>query len=314
MKKLFIYASVIASVLLAVSCQKKGLESVEGDASVRFTLDIPARVQTRAIAQAELTDIVYYEVWSADWKTKLYPRQGAGLASEEVVGKQAEITLTLVRDQTYNFIFWAQNETCGAYDVTDLKHVEVDYSVIAENGNQDKFDAFYAVKTFTVGASLDEEVTLYRPFSQLNFGASVMATSFGPVEVGATEITVTELATVFNTIDGVGETSTAAPVTFKANGLATTDKLKTNGQEYTWITMDYMLMLEAADVVEVTASFDLGMAKPVTHIVPNVSIKKNHRTNIVGDLFTADANLLVIVEPEFKDADGIPNEDEIVGL
>ena len=110
------------------------------------------------------------------------------------------------------------------------------------------------------------------------------------------------------TIDGVGETQTTAPVTFVADGLATTEELSTNGKGYTWVTMDYVLMMGEKDNAEIVASFDLGMDNPVVHTVSSVPMKKNYRTNIVGDLFTTDAVLSIYVEPAFN------TPDEVVGL
>lgn len=305
MKKFLLSVSAIAAMLFAGSCQKEAFNPVSaGDVAVKLAIELPTQVETKAMSQAETTDIVYYEIWNSDWSKQLYPVNNDALASEVVQNKKATLELTLVSDQTYNFIFWAQNAACGAYDVNELKNVKVDYDVIANPGNQDKFDAFYAVKTITVNGAINETVTLYRPFAQLNFGTTRMESSFGPVEVGATEITVSQLATVFNTLEGVGENQTGA-VTFMAEDLATSEMLKTNGQSYTWVTMDYMLMMNEQDVVEVAASFDLGMDVPVEHLIANVPLKKNYRTNIVGDLFTADAVLNIIVDPAFLQPDEV---------
>ena len=306
MKKILLSVSAIAAMLFAGSCQKEAFNPVsEGDVAVKLSVELPTQVETKAMSLAETTDIVYYEIWNSDWTRQLYPVDNSALASEKVNGKKATIELTLISDQTYNFIFWAQNKDCGAYDVNELKNVKVNYDVIANPGNQDKFDAFYAIKTIKVDGAINETVTLYRPFAQLNFGTTRMASSFGPVEVGETNITVSQLATVFNTIEGIGQEQTGE-VTFTAEDLATkSEMLKTNNSTYTWVTMDYMLMMNDQDVVEVTASFDLGMDVPVEHQIASVPLKKNYRTNIVGDLFTADAVLNIIVDAAFLKPDEV---------
>ena len=305
MKNLLLYASVVAAMMLAGACQKEVLNPVsEGDAAVSFSLELPT-VETKAMSKADSTNIVYYEIWNSDWSRQLYPVDNSTLASATVSGCKATIKLTLVSDQTYNFIFWAQNDSHDAYDVNELKNVKVDYLKI--DGNQDKFDAFYAVKTIKVEGPVNETVYLYRPFAQLNFGADIMQTSFGPVVVDDTEITVSNLATVFNTIKGVGETPTNTKVTFKATGCATnTESLVTYGQSYTWVTMDYMLMMDEKSIVDVDASFEVeNMDAPVTHSLTNVPLKKNYRTNIVGNLFTTDAVLNILVDPVFNQPDEI---------
>lgn len=309
MKKLLFFAAA-ALGMFAASCQKEPVNVAnDGNALVSLSVEVPGTPQTRAIAQAENADIVYFEVWNSDWSKKLpvYTEDGTPFESAAVSGRKADIKLSLVADQTYNFIFWAQNKDCGAYSWETLKNVNVDYSVIGQpKDNNDVYDAYYAVKTIKVNGAINETVVLYRPFAQLNFGASKMSTSFGPVTVGETKVTVTGLATTFNTIDGVGENETGA-VTFTAEGLASqTEKLATEKAEYTWIAMDYMLMLKASDLVSVEASFDLGMDVPVQHAIANVPLKKNYRTNIIGDLFAADAKLQIVIDQAFlKDDEGI---------
>lgn len=320
MKRLLFFAAAALGIF-AASCQKEPVNVVkDGKAVVTLSVEVPGAPQTRAIAQAENADIVYFEVWNSDWSKKLpvYMEDGTTpYESTAVSGRKANVELTLVADQTYNFIFWAQDKDCGAYSWETLKNVNVDYSVMEPDGNNDEYDAYYAVKTIKVNGAINETVVLYRPFAQLNFGASKMATSFGPVEVGKTKVTVTGLATSFNTLDGVGENETGA-VTFEAEGIATEDEmLVTENGEYTWITMDYMLMLKDSDLVSVEATFDLGMDVPVHHAIANVPLKKNYRTNIIGDLFAADAKLQIVIDQSFLKDDegisvGIPEEIEEV--
>ena len=315
MKKILLYASAIASMMLAGSCQKEVINPVsEGETSVKFAIALPDGLQTKAMSQAESTDIVYYEIWNSDWSRQLYPVEEAGVqsayASAVVDGCKATIDLKLISDQTYNFIFWAQNEACGAYNVDNLKNVGVDYDVIGAEGNQDKFDAFYAIETIRVEGPINKTVTLYRPFAQLNFGADEMTTTFGDIVVTDTQIKVSGLATVFNTLTGYGEQAVTEPVAFQATGIATDEALVAGGKSYTWVTMDYMLMMDDQALVNVEASLGVeGMDEPVTHSLTNVPLKKNYRTNIVGDLFTTDAKLEIIVDPAFEAPDHVIGED-----
>lgn len=309
MKKFLLYVSA-AAMMLAESCQKEALAPVsEGETSVKFSIALPDGLQTKAMSRAESTDIVYYEIWNSDWTRQLYPVEQAGAqsyASAVVNGCKATIDLKLVSDQTYNFIFWAQNNACGAYNVDNLKNVGVDYDVIGAEGNQDKFDAFYAIETIRVEGPINKTVTLYRPFAQLNFGADEMTTTFGDIVVTDTEIQVSGLATVFNTLTGYGEQAVTSPVAFQAKGIATDETLVAAGKPYTWVAMDYMLMMDDQALVNVEASFGVdGMDEPVTHSLTNVPLKKNYRTNIVGDLFTTDAKLEIIVDPDFNQPDEI---------
>ncbi len=331
MKKLLFFAAA-ALGMFAASCQKEPVNvATDGNALVTLSVEVPQAPQTKAIAQAEKADIVYFEVWNSDWSKKLPVKNEAGepVESADVEDRKATIDLVLVADQTYNFIFWAQNKECGAYswDKSEggegLKKVEVNYAVMEPKGNNDAFDAFYKKETIKVDGAVNKTVVLYRPFAQLNFGASRMSTSFGDVTVGATKVSVTGLCTTFNTLTGKGEEDSrlADPVTFSATGLAATDeKLKIEGDqnEYTWIAMDYMLMRGIDDLVKVEASFDLGMEVPVQHTIANVPLKQNYRTNIIGDLFAADAKLQIVIDKSFLKNDegisvGLPEEIDPVG-
>ena len=306
MKKFFLYVSAVSAMMLAGACQKEVAKPAsKGEVPVTFSLELPTAVETKAMSKAELTNIVYYEIWNADWSRMLYPVDKSALASEEVRDCKATVELTLVSDQTYNFIFWAQNDSHDAYDVNELQGVKVDYSKI--EGNQDRYDAFYAVKTIKVEGPVSETVKLYRPFAQLNFGADIMDTSFGPVVVTDTHITVSGLATTFNTLKGLGEAESKGAVTFTAKRLATGELLETNGRKYTWVTMDYMLMMGDQDLVEVDAKLGVeNMLDYVSHSLTNVPLKKNYRTNIIGDLFAADAKLQIVIDQSFlKDDEGI---------
>lgn len=303
MKKFFWIMTVAAGLLVTAACQKEPAPGVlEGDGNVSLTVEIPEVIATKGMSDAEHADIVYYEIWNSDWSEQLFPADGV-LASEPVSGGKATIDVTVIVDQTYNFVFWAQDKDHKAYDVSDLLNVKVDYSVIAADGNQDKYDAFYAVEPIEVKGSINRTVTLFRPFAQLNFGASKMNSLFGDITVAGSEITVTNLATSFNTREGKGENVSAQAVTFKAKGIATTELLATNNTTYTWIAMDYMLMMGEKSNVNITAAFDLGMKAPVMHSITNVPLHRNYRTNIVGDLFTADAHLDVVIDEHFKKPD-----------
>ncbi len=327
MKKLFFFAAAALAMLSAASCQKEPAASVEGgNAVVSLSIALPEAPQTRAIAQAENADIVYFEVWNSDWTKKLpvQDKDGNPFNSAEVVGRKANIELTLVADQTYNFLFWAQNKDCGAYswdqsdDGLGLKKVNIDYSKMAEDGNNDIYDAFYKKYQLKVNGAINETVVLYRPFAQLNFATERMTTSFGPVDLKASSVTVTGLSTAFDLYNECGvEEDPANPVsvTFvpKDALVKISEPLNTNNKDYTWITMDYMLMQGISDLVEVEASFDLGMDVPVEHKIASVPLKKNYRTNIIGDVFAADAKLQIIIDQAFLKQDeditvGVPEE------
>lgn len=313
--------SALAAIAVS-SCQKE--QPIGGgvfgkEAQVSFTVNVPSQVQTKGIAEADNIDIVYYQIWNTPTDpskeaVKLYPTTGecasAAVTRNLQTGQmEATISLSLVKDQTYTFIFWAQNGDFTGYTRTDLRNVAIDYSKFG--GNNDACDAFYAYEQIEVKGAIERTIVLTRPFAQLNFGASAMKCDLGDVKLGATTVTVSKLSTVFNTATGLGDgTKVAENVKFDATGLAsTTENLVTETGNYHWVKMDYMLMQEDQDNVTIDASFNVGIPgidKPVTHKITEVPLKKNHRTNVVGDLFTTGAKLTIIVDERFDTPDLAP--------
>ena len=302
MKKLIYIVGIL--LCAAAACQKNEAEGGHGETcTARLTVQVPEAVQTRAVSQAGLVDIVYYEVWAEDFSKLLF--DGWDVVNECV----ADIEVALVKDQTYKFIFWAQHEDKdGPYSWDSLKKVSVDYSKFTIN-NKDCYDAFYAVVTVEADGT-DKTVTLHRPFAQLNFGATTMYADFGEFAITSNSVTVSKYASAFDTVNGVAVDYVDAPVTFTAasGGLVQTESadskdLKIGDAAYYWVAMNYLLVpAEQSTTVNVDATFNTLIGK-VTHRIPNVPIGKNFRTNIVGDLFTSTSTLKIVVEESFSKPD-----------
>ena len=62
MKKILLFASAIAGLFLT-SCQQENLEPVAGKGQVTFTIEAPAALQTKAIADGLNVNELIYEVW-----------------------------------------------------------------------------------------------------------------------------------------------------------------------------------------------------------------------------------------------------------
>lgn len=287
-----------------VACQKEEAKDSHGeDCVARLTVQVPEDVLTKAVSQAALVDIVYYDVWTEDFETLLF--SGSGVVED----CRAELEVALVMDQTFQFIFWAQNENAdGPYSWTNLKKVNVDYSKFTVN-NKDCYDAFYAVAEIVADGE-DKVVRLYRPFAQLNFGASTMNADFGDFTITSNSVTVSKYASAFDTVGGKAVDYVNAPVTFTAatGGLVQAETqdskdLQVGDGTYYWVAMNYLLVpSDQSTTVNVEASFTTKVGT-VKHKIPNVPLNKNYRTNIVGDLFTSTAQLNIVVEESFKTPD-----------
>ena len=67
--------------------------------------------------------------------------------------------------------------------------------------------------------------------------------------------------------------------------------------------MNYVLASEIGETVSLSARIVSGNSQWETNRIPNVPVARNHKTHIVGTLFTVNANLQIIVVPDFKTPD-----------
>lgn len=308
MKCIFKILFISAVSLLCNSCQKE--QDITPDSiETTFLLNIGSQ-ETKAVSQAENVDRVYYEVWDETFTRRLLPTDNSGENYAPVQGKVAKLNLQLLKDQKFNLIFWAQNSGCSVYSWTDLKNITVDYSGFKSN-NKDVYDAFYAVEPI-VSDGKPKEVSLYRPFAQLNFGTDKMKTSIGEFTLESNYVTISKVATSFNTLTGLanqGSYDKGATFTASTGGLVqseTADKkdLLIGSASYYWVAMNYLFVPSATDeaTVIVDAGFNTSQGT-VTHKILDVPLKRNYKTNIVGDLFTTTAELKIIVKEDFNKPD-----------
>lgn len=266
--------SVLRSSLLIMPPVK--LEDSAEQSNVKFSLLIAPDTGTKAGSYSEHVDIVYYEVWDSDWSRKIYPKDDNELAKEVVVGGKATVNLSLASTNTYNIIFWAQNEECGAYDVKDLRRVKIDYSAMSASEDSEEFESFYAVKNFTVYGSVEETIHLKRPLALIYFGEQ--ESDVESPSITGISLTVSNLATVFNTLEGCGEVATEKQVTFVADA----QNLSPNGLNGKKYTMNYVFASGTSSQVKAEACFEIdGREEPLVRTLENVAIGKNKRTDIL---------------------------------
>ena len=315
MKKFFYFAAA-AVMMLTAACQREMLESpLQGDTKVTFTVSAADAVTKADIADGTNVDILYWEIYDETF-TKL-------LGKDEVKtngDKTFTVELSLVADQNYNIIFWAEVEGKGHYVTDDLRKVGINYTDangVPLKANKEERAAFFRVYPFSTenGEPINEDVEIYRPFSQLNLGATTLTTSLnkvngGQIEVESTSVTVTNIANVFNTVSGKGEGE--VPVTFAHAETPVDDytqkDLEVGGATYHWLGMNYLVVNDESDnvTVDIEVKTSVGTVK---HSVPNVPIKANYRTNIIGDILTTGATFKVIVDEKFQKPDYITTLD-----
>lgn len=304
------YLAAAALTLLAVSCNKEQVAEVpDGQmVDVTFTAALPGEMATKAIGDGQTAKKLYVSVYeNDDEKTKLDLDKTATFTD-----LKTQVTFSLVKGKTYNFVFWAQAAEGAPYDVTDLKNIKISYE--GAEANDEKRDAFYATrKELKVNGALTETIKLYRPFAQVNFGtADYEAAVAAGVEPVKSVFTATDVATVFDTFEAEGKEAKDV-VTFTESALPG-ETLVTKAGDYKWMTMNYILPMgkqDAKHISNVTAEFIPETGITVKASSPQTPVQNNYRTNILGNLLTSQVVFNIEIVPIFNEPD---NDIDLVNI
>lgn len=304
------YLAAAALTLLAVSCNKEQVAEVpDGQmVDVTFTAALPGEMATKAIGDGQTAKTLYVSVYeNDDAKTKLDLDKTATFTD-----LKTQVTFSLVKGKTYNFVFWAQAAEGAPYDVTDLKNIKISYE--GAEANDEKRDAFYATrKELKVNGALTETIKLYRPFAQVNFGtADYDAAVAAGVEPVKSVFTATDVATVFDTFEAEGKEAKDV-VTFTESALPG-ETLVTKAGDYKWMTMSYILPMgkqDAKHISNVTAEFIPETGITVKASSPQTPVQNNYRTNILGNLLTSQVIFNIEIVPIFNEPD---NDIDLVNI
>lgn len=304
------YLAAAALTLLAVSCNKEQVAEVpDGQmVDVTFTAALPGEMATKAIGDGQTAKTLHVSVYeNDDAKTKLDLDKTATFTD-----LKTQVTFSLVKGKTYNFVFWAQAAEGAPYDVTDLKNIKISYE--GAEANDEKRDAFYATrKELKVNGALTETIKLYRPFAQVNFGtADYDAAVAAGVEPVKSVFTATDVATVFDTFEAEGKEAKDV-VTFTESALPG-ETLVTKAGDYKWMTMNYILPMgkqDAKHISNVTAEFIPETGITVKASSPQTPVQNNYRTNILGNLLTSQVIFNIEIVPIFNEPD---NDIDIVNI
>ena len=304
------YLAAAALTLLAVSCNKEQVTEVpDGQmVDVTFTAALPGEMATKAIGDGQTAKTLYVSVYeNDDAKTKLELDKTATFTD-----LKTQVTFSLVKGKTYNFVFWAQAAEGAPYDVTDLKNIKISYE--GAEANDEKRDAFYATrKELKVNGALTETIKLYRPFAQVNFGtADYDAAVAAGVEPVKSVFTATDVATVFDTFEAEGKEAKDV-VTFTESALPG-ETLVTKAGDYKWMTMNYILPMgkqDAKHISNVTAEFIPETGITVKASSPQTPVQNNYRTNILGNLLTSQVIFNIEIVPIFNEPD---NDIDLVNI
>lgn len=298
----YIFAAALA--MLALGCNKEQV-AVDGtpdgeEVAVTFAAELPGTI-TKAIGDgltAKNLSVAVYDDASNAAGTHIVTLDKTAVFD----ALHTTVEYSLVKGKTYHFIFWAQAGDDAPYTFDpETKRVAIDYTGAA---NDEKRDAFYAVKTLKVTGPATEPVQLHRPFAQVNFGTSdsAAATTAG-VTPTASLFTATDAASSFDVFAGEGKDP--VDVSFTEAALPAEQLTLKDGTTYTYLAINYFIptgKLNETHVSNLTATFK-GASDDVVISVPSAKVQANYRTNIVGNLLTDQVVFNVEIVPAFEQPD-----------
>lgn len=286
-------------VLSATACLEERDEFLPCvETEITFSLDIDSVTDTRAISDGKSVDKLVYAIVTEDGE--MVAKEEKALSSAIVSSAEVTMTLTLSHGTVYKAVFWAQSSKCEAYTLSDDMVVSVDYSGA---GNDEDRDAFYGVSSpFTVADKV-AQVTLRRPFAQLNAGTFLFdmeyVKGFHKFDVSQSCVRVHDVPDAINLMDGSVSGSTVASF---LPGPVPTENLKAdvdgNGEpeEYAYLSMSYILA--DTEPATHTAEFfflnDAGEAVMFEGVgYESVKLQRNMHTDFVGQVLSDNGELNV---------------------
>ena len=298
-KNLFKSFALAAVAVIAGACAKES-EQLAGPSNVTFEVSTP-EIATKAIGDGMTATKLYYQVFDADGNAI----EGLGVQNKDLVSGKTTVSFQLIKDQTYNFIFWAQTAETGYYIIDEaegLKKITADYTT-HKGANDENRDAFFAVeKGLKITGPVSKTIELKRPFAQVNI-ATVDSYKVGDKEKAIdfseakSSVKIVYIPTEFSPMADK-QVSKTKTTTFAAAEIPE-GNITVEGKSYKYMAMNYIFASEEGSVYDINATLKVGGTN-YTVTVPNAPLKRNWRTNIVGDFLTGSAEFNVVVNHGFE--------------
>ena len=299
MKNLFKFLMSVA-VLFTASCAQEAISSsiAGGEVEVSFTANL-ADLGTRAYGKAEEINNLRYYVFDQNNEPIDGLNANNTIQAETPGQKYYTVHLTLIKGMTYKVLFWADSGN-GFYNINpEAGTVTVNYK--NAEANDESRDAFYFVTPAFDPATADNRITtvnLTRPFAQLN----VITKDYAQLAKSGVELTESKVVgyvpTTLNVFDGTLAKETAE-VTF---GFADIPTDEVANDDQTPLSMNYILApADQKFLTNITVYYkgSTSVNFPAANY-SNIPLKRNYKTNIIGDLLTKPTEFNVEIKTDFN--------------
>ena len=231
---------------------------------------------------------------------------------------KATLQFQTLKNRSYKILFWAMSGTDAPYTWSTLDNISMNYD---KSGKRDAF--FGSIEVLGQNTS-DLSVTLQRPFALINFGAAkdeielyndapcirtVIGDEVTYHPYSGAELVFENVASAFSVKTGAPVSDTAEDLTLTYNSLVLNPgdmegqgylSIKNEDEtttDYVYMTASYILTPTDGTTIDMTATFKCledGTAETsFTYPLATVPVQANHRTNILGRIFTGSGQLSV---------------------
>ena len=302
---------ILASFAL-VGCNNEDVLSVkENESVVQFTFNVEGAMDSRAISDGKKADRLMYGVFEKVNDTQLkqvIQKTVIDIEGPENLIDGYRLSLALLRGKTYQVVFWAQDGDCTSYEVASDMKVTVDYN----GANNDELrDAFFATKEVVVNSGSSANVTLKRPFAQVNVGAFNSEYDYAKtlgVEVNQSKAVVKKVANQIDLLTGVASGEVDVEYDFGSIPNETLKGVDSNNdgsaEMYKWVSMSYLLAKPEQTKHEMEFIF-INSSDKNNQIVfepdDEIPIQRNYRTNLVGQVLSSAFTFNINIDHYYED-------------
>ena len=337
MKKILLPILALGGLLFASSCQmdEPDAGTLTGEVDFTITAGIPSGITTYAEGVEAFSHqggasnlskddyILRYTLQVYDEDDKL-SYKGVQYATD-FGGVTFEARLLA---KVYDFVFWADfvsasdKESDLYYNTDDLRNISYTPSVTDDNIPSDALDAYYKTEVVDLRQSGQKinNVTLKRPFGKIRFVATdeLSEQQKGAVDNGKVNVAYKEgtvLPNVFDAQTGkatVNQEKQARISDFTATPVA--EKASVNGKVHEnayLLGYDYIFCSESQPSYAMDVTVSIDGVSPVTRSLSSIPVQENKLTTIIGNFYTNEGSIDVVVDDMFDNEEEVDVEDLI---
>ena len=331
MKNNLLTILALGGLLFASSCQmdEPDAGTLTGEVDFSITTSIPSGISTYADPAGTGSHnggavLLDPDEYTLRYTLEVYDRDGK-LAYDETKnapeGTFEGVTFDVrLLAKVYDFVFWAdfvKSDGTEFYDVTNLKNITYNSDVNAQALATDAADAYYKKEEVDLTQSNQAlDVTLKRPFGKIRLIATDALNGNNKQTEYPETITINfgnaVIPTAFNAFEGKvidGNTTDAGTVTFTAQTETTT----VNGDEKENVyLLGFHYFFESSAIpsyaMDVTVTSNEGNVIGQRSL-SSIPVQENKLTTVIGNFYTNEGSIDVIVEDKFGNEDVKELED-----